>query len=537
MKKEQILEFLDKVAQDEQFKAEAEKFNKKMEAKAITKKDGKEFINKVVLPIAKEFGYTFTLEELAEFFQSPEDGSDLAALSLEDIEDVSGGIWLRNIFAYLFASIGIFTSSDKHVPPNNYLSIERVEQPSLQKEKEIAVQWVPEAQGDPNIVEKEEEIAAPGVPEAKGDPRKEEEPAAPGVQEAQVEPRKEEKPAAQGVPKAPEGQKTEETNAERAAPGVPEAQVEPRKEEKTAAQGVPSVEPSKVVESAASTEKKDIQVYFFTVPKLMKLVDFIKQEGNPSLFSKIDQAMFNQIVNETKIDNGIAYIPDVYGEKGKNSNESNNLRVLVDVYFGREDIVQLFELLEKNGWNVNSLSEKQKWLFEQTVNRIEKTGFWSSSLYIKKFEGLKGPQIIYGGTKEESQKLAALKALSENPSGRLTQDELEKCGVKMNVSKLQETIEEQQQQLREQQLQLREQQKQLQKQQKQLQEQKKQLQEQQNMKTQAQQPDGSTKKRNESLEETRADIASLYLKLREFINQSNKNEGKKLEPAVKKSDE
>ncbi len=92
MKNEQIQEFFTKVANDEKFKAKVEEFNKKVTAKTISEKDGKDFINKVVLPAAKKLGYKFTIDELATFFNS-QDGANLTSLSPEDLENVSGGVF------------------------------------------------------------------------------------------------------------------------------------------------------------------------------------------------------------------------------------------------------------------------------------------------------------------------------------------------------------------------------------------------------------------------------------------------------------
>ncbi len=90
MKNEQIQEFFTKVAQDESFKAEILKLNKKMEAKKISEKDGKNFISKVVLPKAKKLGYDFTEVDFVEFSKSQE-MANLTELSPEDLENVSGG--------------------------------------------------------------------------------------------------------------------------------------------------------------------------------------------------------------------------------------------------------------------------------------------------------------------------------------------------------------------------------------------------------------------------------------------------------------
>ncbi len=91
MKNEQIQEFFTKVAQDERFKAEVLKFKEEREAKKLNEQDVQKFVEKVLLPKAKKLGYNFSEKDLADFGNSQE-LANLDKLSLEDLENVSGGV-------------------------------------------------------------------------------------------------------------------------------------------------------------------------------------------------------------------------------------------------------------------------------------------------------------------------------------------------------------------------------------------------------------------------------------------------------------
>ncbi len=90
MKNEQIQEFFTKVAQDESFKAEILKLKEEMEAKKLNEQDVQKFVGKVLLPKAKKLGYDFSEKDLSDFGNSQE-FANLAKLSLEEMENVSGG--------------------------------------------------------------------------------------------------------------------------------------------------------------------------------------------------------------------------------------------------------------------------------------------------------------------------------------------------------------------------------------------------------------------------------------------------------------
>ncbi len=91
MKNEQIQEFFTEVANDERFKAEVLKFKEGKETKKLTEQDVQKFVNKVLLPKAKKLGYNFSEKDLADFGNS-QGLANLDKLSLEDLENVSGGV-------------------------------------------------------------------------------------------------------------------------------------------------------------------------------------------------------------------------------------------------------------------------------------------------------------------------------------------------------------------------------------------------------------------------------------------------------------
>ncbi len=91
MQNEQIQEFLTKVANDESFKAEVLKFKEEVEAKKLNEQDVQKFVGKVLLPKAKKLGYDFSEKDLSDFGHS-QGLANLDKLSLEDLENVSGGV-------------------------------------------------------------------------------------------------------------------------------------------------------------------------------------------------------------------------------------------------------------------------------------------------------------------------------------------------------------------------------------------------------------------------------------------------------------
>ncbi len=91
MTEQQIQEFFTKVANDESFKEEVLKFKEGMETKKLTEQDVQKFVGKVLLPKAKKLGYDFSEKDLADFGNS-QGLANLDKLSLEDLENVSGGV-------------------------------------------------------------------------------------------------------------------------------------------------------------------------------------------------------------------------------------------------------------------------------------------------------------------------------------------------------------------------------------------------------------------------------------------------------------
>ena len=92
MKNKQIQEFFTKVAQDESFKAEVLKLQKGIEAKKLNEQDVQKFVKEKLLPKAKKLGYDFSEKDLADFGNSAE-MANLTKLSLEDMENIAGGVW------------------------------------------------------------------------------------------------------------------------------------------------------------------------------------------------------------------------------------------------------------------------------------------------------------------------------------------------------------------------------------------------------------------------------------------------------------